>query len=259
MTVLENVLVAAQGQAGERVWANWFRPGAVAAEERGTSPRARELLDFVTLDALARQPARILSGGQRKLLELARVLMADPALILLDEPAAGVNPSLCETIIDAHRRDQPHGRHLPDHRAQHGHGRAALPARAGHGRRAAAGRGHAGRGRPRRAGHRGLSRRRRRHERGSDAPRRGPWSPATSPACRSCAASPSTFRRGEIVAVLGPNGAGKSTLIKAIAGLVPIFAGRVLLEASDITDLAAHEASARASPSCRRPRTSSPA
>ena len=57
------------------------------------------LLEFVTLDRLAHEPARILSGGQRKLLELARVLMADPAIILLDEPAAGVNPSLLETIM----------------------------------------------------------------------------------------------------------------------------------------------------------------
>jgi branched-chain amino acid transport system ATP-binding protein len=53
----------------------------------------------VTLDRLARKPARVLSGGQRKLLELARVMMAGPQIILLDEPAAGVNPSLIETII----------------------------------------------------------------------------------------------------------------------------------------------------------------
>src|SRR5207237_9674392 len=57
-------------------------------------------LVFVTLANPAREPARVLSGGQRKLLELARILMADPKLILLDEPAAGVNPSLLETIID---------------------------------------------------------------------------------------------------------------------------------------------------------------
>jgi branched-chain amino acid transport system ATP-binding protein len=99
MTLIENLLVAAKGQAGERIFANWFSPGKVAAEERRLVARAMELLAFVTLDALAHQPARILSGGQRKLLELARAMMADPALILLDEPAAGVNPSLCETIM----------------------------------------------------------------------------------------------------------------------------------------------------------------
>jgi branched-chain amino acid transport system ATP-binding protein len=57
------------------------------------------LLDFMALSRLAREPARTLSGGQRKLLELARVLIAEPSIILLDEPAAGVNPSLLETII----------------------------------------------------------------------------------------------------------------------------------------------------------------
>ena len=62
--------------------------------------KARRLLDFVTLSHLEHEPARVLSGGQRKLLELARVLMADPQAILLDEPAAGVNPTLLELIID---------------------------------------------------------------------------------------------------------------------------------------------------------------
>ncbi|MEO1455790.1 MAG: ATP-binding cassette domain-containing protein, partial [Pseudomonadota bacterium] len=57
------------------------------------------VLDFVTLGALADHPAGQISGGQMKLLELARVLMGDPKLILLDEPAAGVNPVLTETLI----------------------------------------------------------------------------------------------------------------------------------------------------------------
>ena len=52
------------------------------------------------LSRLEPEPAKVLSGGQRKLLELARVLMADPQAILLDEPAAGVNPTLLELIID---------------------------------------------------------------------------------------------------------------------------------------------------------------
>ena len=100
MTVLENVLLAAQGQRGEAPFANWFAPGAVAAQERRNLARAREIIAFLRLDHLAASPAAALSGGQRKLLELARVLMAEPRLILLDEPAAGVNPSLLETIID---------------------------------------------------------------------------------------------------------------------------------------------------------------
>jgi branched-chain amino acid transport system ATP-binding protein len=100
MTVLENLMLAGQRQPGERFWANWLRPGAVAAAERALRERARELLDFVGLQALAGAPARVLSGGQRKLLELARALMTRPRLLLLDEPAAGVNPTLVEAIAE---------------------------------------------------------------------------------------------------------------------------------------------------------------
>jgi branched-chain amino acid transport system ATP-binding protein len=100
MSVLENMLTAARGQVGERILPNWLSPKSVREQERLNVEKAMRLLDFVTLTKLARDPARVLSGGQRKLLELARILMADPKLILLDEPAAGVNPSLLETIID---------------------------------------------------------------------------------------------------------------------------------------------------------------
>jgi len=100
MTVVENLLTAAQGQSGESLLANWLRPTAVRREEAANLAKAMELLKFLGLSALARKPARILSGGQRKLVELGRVLMADPRIILLDEPAAGVNPTLLEAIID---------------------------------------------------------------------------------------------------------------------------------------------------------------
>ena len=99
MTLVENVMLGRQHQAGERILPNWLAPGRVAREERETRDKAMALIDFVSLTRLAREPARTLSGGQRKLLELARVLMAEPSIILLDEPAAGVNPSLLETII----------------------------------------------------------------------------------------------------------------------------------------------------------------
>ena len=100
MTVLENVMLAPPGQAGERFWTNWLRPGLVAAEERRIRDRALHWLDFVGLTRLAQEPARVLSGGQRKLLELARVLVAEPRLILLDEPGAGVAPPLLAVIMD---------------------------------------------------------------------------------------------------------------------------------------------------------------
>jgi branched-chain amino acid transport system ATP-binding protein len=100
MSVLENLLVGGQKQEGEGLLANFLKAGAVRTQEKALIEKARGLLDFVTLSHLEHQPARVLSGGQRKLLELARVLMADPDVILLDEPAAGVNPALLEIIIE---------------------------------------------------------------------------------------------------------------------------------------------------------------
>ncbi len=100
MTVLENVMLSPPGQAGESFWRNWLRPGQVQAQERQVHDRAMHWLDFVGLAPLAHQPARVLSGGQRKLLELARVMVAEPRLVLLDEPGAGVNPALLDTIVD---------------------------------------------------------------------------------------------------------------------------------------------------------------
>jgi branched-chain amino acid transport system ATP-binding protein len=100
MTVLENMLTAAHGQSGERPYCNWFMAGRVAREERANEEKAQALLDFLGLTKSARDAARMLSGGQRKLLELGRVLMSDPQMILLDEPGAGVNPALLDVIID---------------------------------------------------------------------------------------------------------------------------------------------------------------
>ncbi|MGV8985684.1 MAG: ABC transporter ATP-binding protein [Cypionkella sp.] len=99
LTLLENMMLARQGQTGERFWANFTAPRRVGSEERAARDKALALLDLVALHKLAHDPARILSGGQRKLLELARVMMADPKVILLDEPAAGVNPALLEVLI----------------------------------------------------------------------------------------------------------------------------------------------------------------
>jgi ABC-type branched-subunit amino acid transport system ATPase component len=94
LTVLENMLVATQHQKG------WLRSVVRSAASRGERSRAMELLDFVGLTRLAADPAATLSYGQRKLLELAYVLVADPAMILLDEPAGGINPSLLNEIYD---------------------------------------------------------------------------------------------------------------------------------------------------------------
>src|SRR5271170_311675 len=100
MSVLDNVMVAATGQAGERFWTNWLQPKLVSRQERQSREAARYWLSFVGLSELEQKPARILSGGQRKLLELARVMVSKPKLVLLDEPGAGVNPVLLDQMVD---------------------------------------------------------------------------------------------------------------------------------------------------------------
>ena len=100
MTVLDNVMLAVHSQTGESFWANWISPSRVAAQEREVRDKALHWLDFVGLAKLANDAAKVLSGGQRKLLELARVMVSEPKIVLLDEPGAGVNPALLDMIVD---------------------------------------------------------------------------------------------------------------------------------------------------------------
>ncbi len=100
LSVLENMLLGAQHQTGENFWQVWLQPRQVASEEHKLRERAREILDSVGLGQMVNAYAGALSGGQRKLLEMARALMVNPKLILLDEPAAGVNPTLINQICD---------------------------------------------------------------------------------------------------------------------------------------------------------------
>ena len=103
LSVLENMLLAAQKQIGENFWQVQFQQHKIAKEEKQQRERAMFLLESVGLVQKAQDYAGGLSGGQRKLLEMGRALMTNPKLILLDEPAAGVNPRLideiCERII----------------------------------------------------------------------------------------------------------------------------------------------------------------
>jgi neutral amino acid transport system ATP-binding protein len=96
MTVLENVLLAAPRHPGEQLG------GAFAgrAREREAGARAGELLELVRLDGHAAALAGTLSGGQRKLLDLVRALMAEPRILLLDEPLAGVSPTLRVELLE---------------------------------------------------------------------------------------------------------------------------------------------------------------
>lgn len=98
LSVLENMLLAAQHQTGENFWSAWLQFRQVAQEEKQLKERAYAILESVGLAHMAHAYAGSLSGGQRKLLEMARALMVQPKLILLDEPAAGVNPTLINQI-----------------------------------------------------------------------------------------------------------------------------------------------------------------
>jgi neutral amino acid transport system ATP-binding protein len=100
LSVLENMLLAAQKQTGENFLNTWLLAGQIRKEERENRDRAMEILESVGLAAKANDYAGALSGGQRKLLEIARALMARPRLVLLDEPAAGVNPTLIHQICE---------------------------------------------------------------------------------------------------------------------------------------------------------------
>jgi len=98
MTVMDNMLLGASGQSGERVF-NALLPFTWKAQEKANIERAMELLARFNLDAKIDDFAGSLSGGQRKLLEMARALMVGPEIVMLDEPMAGVNPALTQSLL----------------------------------------------------------------------------------------------------------------------------------------------------------------
>ena len=216
MTVLDNLLLASTHHPGERLTGLVLKPRAARAHEQRALEHAREVLALVRLESHTHEYAGTLSGGQRKLLDLARVLMLEPSLVLLDEPMAGVSPALRVELLEHILAVAPRPEdHVPDRRA-----RPRLR--------------HAG-GRPRRRHERGPRARRRRAGRGADeraGRRRIPGEGAlTTPLLEvgglEAGYDDALILRGvslvadaeQIVAIVGPNGAGKSTLLKAVYGL----------------------------------------
>jgi branched-chain amino acid transport system ATP-binding protein len=104
MPVIDNMMLAAPDQPGERLANVIFRPLGWRKRESQVHEQAMELLDVFNLTPLADKYAGTLSGGQRKLLELARALMARPRFLLLDEPMAGINPTLGRRLLDHMQR-----------------------------------------------------------------------------------------------------------------------------------------------------------
>lgn len=100
LTVLENLMLCAKDAPGENIGNLFLRRSQVRQREREIQRKGEELLRFVGLYDLRDEYAKNLSGGQKKLLELTRALMTDPTMILLDEPVAGVNPTLALKILN---------------------------------------------------------------------------------------------------------------------------------------------------------------
>jgi ABC-type branched-subunit amino acid transport system ATPase component len=98
LSVIENLLLYGGRQSGETLWKSIARPVAVGRREAELRERAAAIVRRLNLGRVANDPASALSGGQKKLLEIGRALMTDPRLVLLDEPIAGVNPTLANEI-----------------------------------------------------------------------------------------------------------------------------------------------------------------
>ena len=104
MTVMENLLTAPKNQAGENFFLGVLQTAKVRRQEQEAIKRALDLLALVGLEKVADEYCGNLSYAEQKMVEITRALMTDPQLILLDEPASGINPTLVNQILDYIRR-----------------------------------------------------------------------------------------------------------------------------------------------------------
>jgi neutral amino acid transport system ATP-binding protein len=100
LTVLENMLLAELSNPGDVLWKNFFKISEVKNFQDKSITKAKELIKNIGLSDHINSSAKNLSGGQKKLLEIARALMTNPRLILLDEPTAGVSPPMCSVLMN---------------------------------------------------------------------------------------------------------------------------------------------------------------
>lgn len=104
MTVLENLMLIPRNQSGEKLWNTWFNRKLIGRQEDDHERTALEVLDFLEMEDRKYDLAKNLPGGEKKLLDLGRMMMAEPEMVLLDEPGSGVPPSL-QTKVNNHVRD----------------------------------------------------------------------------------------------------------------------------------------------------------
>ena len=278
MTVMDNMMLGAQNQAGENLAKCLLRP-LWGGQEKEVEAKALELLDRFSLLEKRTDYAGSLSGGQRKLLEMARALMSDPKMIMLDEPMAGVNPALTQSLLGHIQSLRDDGmtvlfvehdmhvvRHISDWVVVMAEGKIVAEG-AGRVGDVQPGRHRRLPGRPprHRPGRRRPAHRRQPREAGRGSRRGGRRARDRGGAAMTTHTQQQTAvveakdlvagylpgvnilngcslvaYPGEMIGIIGPNGAGKSTLLKAMFGLVKIRSGSVHLGTQDITNLRAN-------------------
>lgn len=109
MTVMENLMVSPLGQRGEGMFRGFFRGREVRAQEKANREKALDLLASIRMVERRNELVVNLSAGEARMVELVRQLMLDPKILLLDEPAAGINPALCDALLGLLKRLQAEG------------------------------------------------------------------------------------------------------------------------------------------------------